>query len=106
MLFRSTGRRKCIFLLLLIIFGLIIVLIFKPRRHSSSSLPAPSTSPSPSSHTTVTTDNFEEKASEGGEQLPPLPFISLLPPSQPISRVMRGIEVRDEDNDNLIILAR
>ncbi|CAE6403676.1 unnamed protein product [Rhizoctonia solani] len=33
---RNTGRRKCIFLLLLIIFGLILVLIFKPRKHSSS----------------------------------------------------------------------
>ncbi len=30
---KNTGRRKCIFLLLLIIFGLILVLIFKPRRH-------------------------------------------------------------------------
>lgn len=36
---RSTGRRAWIFLLLLIIFGLVIVLIFKPRRHSS---PTPS----------------------------------------------------------------
>lgn len=33
---RNTGRRKIIFLLLLIIFGLIIVLIFKPRRHRSA----------------------------------------------------------------------
>ncbi|KAH7339532.1 t-SNARE [Rhizoctonia solani] len=33
---RNTGRRKCIFLLLLIIFGLILVLIFKPRKHSRS----------------------------------------------------------------------
>ncbi|KAG9126075.1 hypothetical protein FRC07_005000 [Ceratobasidium sp. 392] len=31
---RNTGRRKCIFLLLLIIFGLILVLIFKPRKRS------------------------------------------------------------------------
>ncbi|KLO14297.1 t-SNARE, partial [Schizopora paradoxa] len=29
---KNTGRRKCIFLLLLIIFGLIVTLIFKPRR--------------------------------------------------------------------------
>lgn len=28
----NTGRRQCIFLLLLIIFGLIVVLIFKPKR--------------------------------------------------------------------------
>jgi len=34
---KNTGRRKIIFLLLLIIFGLIIVLIFKPRRHASDS---------------------------------------------------------------------
>jgi len=33
---KNTGRRKCIFLLLLIIFGLIVVLIFKPRRHPSA----------------------------------------------------------------------
>ncbi|KAF9012330.1 t-SNARE [Cyathus striatus] len=32
---KNTGRRKCIFLLLLIIFGLIVVLIFKPRRRNS-----------------------------------------------------------------------
>ncbi|KAI0305601.1 t-SNARE [Multifurca ochricompacta] len=38
---KNTGRRKCIFLLLLIIFGLIVVLIFKPRRHSSSVTPTP-----------------------------------------------------------------
>lgn len=36
---KNTGRRKCIFLLLLIIFGLVVVLIFKPRRDSSE--PAP-----------------------------------------------------------------
>lgn len=30
---KNTGRRACIFLLLLIIFGLVLVLIFKPRRH-------------------------------------------------------------------------
>ena len=36
---KNTGRRSCIFLLLLIIFGLIIVLIFKPRRHSSPTQP-------------------------------------------------------------------
>ncbi|KAJ3556903.1 hypothetical protein NM688_g1765 [Phlebia brevispora] len=47
---KNTGRRKCIFLLLLIIFGLILVLIFKPRRHSRSepSPPISSTSPFPS----------------------------------------------------------
>ncbi|KAH9895038.1 t-SNARE [Cubamyces lactineus] len=33
---KNTGRRQCIFLLLLIIFGLILVLIFKPRRHRPS----------------------------------------------------------------------
>ncbi|RXW21641.1 hypothetical protein EST38_g4203 [Candolleomyces aberdarensis] len=47
---KNTGRRKCIFLLLLIIFGLIIVLIFKPKGHRSPSpapSPSPITSPSP-----------------------------------------------------------
>ena len=38
---KNTGRRSCIFLLLLIIFGLIIVLIFKPRRHSPTVTPQP-----------------------------------------------------------------
>ncbi|KAI0081213.1 t-SNARE [Panus rudis PR-1116 ss-1] len=38
---KNTGRRQCIFLLLLIIFGLILVLIFKPRRHNASSAPEP-----------------------------------------------------------------
>ena len=41
---KNTGRRACIFLLLLIIFGLIIVLIFKPRRHASSAPSPPSVS--------------------------------------------------------------
>ncbi|KIK99339.1 hypothetical protein PAXRUDRAFT_822896 [Paxillus rubicundulus Ve08.2h10] len=44
---KNTGRRKIIFLLLLIIFGLIIVLIFKPRWRSASTIvpsnPSPST---------------------------------------------------------------
>ncbi|KAF8558067.1 t-SNARE [Imleria badia] len=35
---KNTGRRKIIFLLLLIIFGLILVLIFKPRRHTSPTI--------------------------------------------------------------------
>lgn len=30
---KNTGKRKCIFLLALAIFGLVLVLIFKPRRH-------------------------------------------------------------------------
>ncbi|KAG9009619.1 hypothetical protein FRB94_011882 [Tulasnella sp. JGI-2019a] len=38
---KNTGRRKCIFLLLLIIFGLILVLIFKPRRRSAPVATAP-----------------------------------------------------------------
>jgi len=38
---KNTGKRKCIFLLLLIIFGLVLVLIFKPRRHSSAAVPKP-----------------------------------------------------------------
>ncbi|KAI0277629.1 t-SNARE [Russula aff. rugulosa BPL654] len=38
---KNTGKRKCIFLLLLVIFGLVMVLIFKPRRHSSPAAPAP-----------------------------------------------------------------
>lgn len=38
---KNTGKRKCIFLLLLIIFGLVMVLIFKPRRHSAPPAPPP-----------------------------------------------------------------
>ena len=37
---KNTGKRKCIFLLLLIIFGLIVVLIFKPKGHRTAP-PAP-----------------------------------------------------------------
>ena len=46
---KNTGRRKCIFLLMLIILGLILVLIFKPRRHVElpASLPTPALSPVP-----------------------------------------------------------
>ncbi|KAH8107939.1 t-SNARE [Cristinia sonorae] len=40
---KNTGRRKCIFLLLLIIFGLILVLIFKPKRYHGP--PSPTTEP-------------------------------------------------------------
>ncbi|KAL0576658.1 t-SNARE affecting a late Golgi compartment protein 2 [Marasmius crinis-equi] len=40
---KNTGRRKCIFLLVLIIFGVIIAIIYKPRRHSSTD-PVPSSS--------------------------------------------------------------
>ncbi|EDR11467.1 syntaxin-like t-SNARE protein TLG2 [Laccaria bicolor S238N-H82] len=44
---KNTGRRKCIFLLLLIIFGLVVVLLFKPKKRGTSSpIPLPS---SPSS---------------------------------------------------------
>ncbi|KAL5485236.1 TLG2 [Sanghuangporus weigelae] len=39
---RNTGRRKCILLLLLICFGLVVVLIFKPKRHAARTAPAPS----------------------------------------------------------------
>ncbi|KIJ18901.1 hypothetical protein PAXINDRAFT_69808 [Paxillus involutus ATCC 200175] len=48
---KNTGRRKIIFLLLLIIFGLIMVLIFKPRRPSASTIT--SSNPSPSTDTFV-----------------------------------------------------
>ena len=41
---KNTGRRKCIFLLLLIIFGLIVVLILKPRRRNPASPSVPITS--------------------------------------------------------------
>ncbi|KAL5523752.1 hypothetical protein ACEPAG_7925 [Sanghuangporus baumii] len=39
---RNTGRRKCILLLLLICFGLVVVLIFKPKRHAARTAPAAS----------------------------------------------------------------
>ncbi|KAF9520318.1 hypothetical protein BS47DRAFT_1335923 [Hydnum rufescens UP504] len=44
---RNTGRRKCIFLLVLIIVALVLVLIFKPRRHGVTPAPPLSTSGSP-----------------------------------------------------------
>ncbi|TFK44709.1 t-SNARE [Crucibulum laeve] len=40
---KNTGRRKCIFLLLLIIFGLILVLVFKPRRRGNPLVVTPPT---------------------------------------------------------------
>ena len=52
---KSTGKRKCIFLLLLIIFGLIIVLIFKPKRHRVEV-----STPSPPSMTTTGESSFKE----------------------------------------------
>lgn len=54
---KNTGRRKCIFLLLLIIFGLILVLIFKPRRnHTSQSGDEPSPASSAVSPSSSTAD--------------------------------------------------
>ncbi|KAJ3896292.1 t-SNARE [Lentinula edodes] len=40
---KNTGRRKCIFLLFLMIFGLIIVIIYKPKHHSLPPEPLTST---------------------------------------------------------------
>ncbi|KAJ6586940.1 syntaxin-like t-SNARE protein TLG2 [Mycena vulgaris] len=40
---KNTGRRQCIFLLLLIIFGLVVVLILKPKKHSTPSPSPPET---------------------------------------------------------------
>ncbi|WWC66037.1 uncharacterized protein I303_108659 [Kwoniella dejecticola CBS 10117] len=45
----NTGRRKCILFLFLCIIGLIIILIYKPRSHSSSTPITPIESSSPSS---------------------------------------------------------
>ncbi|KAL5528472.1 TLG2 [Sanghuangporus sanghuang] len=57
---RNTGRRKCILLLLLICFGLVVVLIFKPKRHAARTAPAPSPAVSADSKT-------------GTDGLPPIP---------------------------------
>lgn len=37
---KNTSRRQCMILLALLILGLVLVLIFKPRRHSSATEPA------------------------------------------------------------------
>ncbi|OCH85808.1 t-SNARE [Obba rivulosa] len=58
---KNTGRRKWIFLLLLIIFGLILVLIFKPRRHSA---PAPPSPPDGVSASTAPATPMEPAAAE------------------------------------------
>ncbi|KAL5507314.1 TLG2 [Sanghuangporus vaninii] len=57
---RNTGRRKCILLLLLICFGLVVVLIFKPKRHAARTASAPSSAVSADSKT-------------GTDGLPPIP---------------------------------
>ncbi|WVW87090.1 hypothetical protein I302_109147 [Kwoniella bestiolae CBS 10118] len=41
----NTGRRKCILFLVLCIIGLIIILIYKPRSHSSTPIPTESSLP-------------------------------------------------------------
>ncbi|KAK6908621.1 hypothetical protein I203_102624 [Kwoniella mangroviensis CBS 8507] len=43
----NTGRRKCILFLVLCIIGLIIVLVYKPRSHTSSTSPEPTQSSLP-----------------------------------------------------------
>ncbi|KAF9268884.1 t-SNARE [Marasmius fiardii PR-910] len=50
---KNTGRRKCIFLLVLIILGLIIVIIYKPRRHSNSETIHTSAEPASPEHSTL-----------------------------------------------------
>ena len=67
---KNTGRRACIFLLLLIIFGLILVLIFKPRRHSTPIGAAP-----PSAASSVSAVDAVEDGAD--EMLPPLPMVSI-----------------------------
>ncbi|VDB95101.1 unnamed protein product [Peniophora sp. CBMAI 1063] len=53
----NTGRRKCIFLLILIIVGLVLVLIFKPRRHGTPS-PPPSDLPTSDTNTPSADDSI------------------------------------------------
>ena len=61
---KNTGRRQCIFLLLLIIFGLIMVLIFKPRRHSSPDSTSPITlPPAPDNNNAPLSDGISNVAS-------------------------------------------
>ncbi|KAH9940506.1 t-SNARE [Epithele typhae] len=59
---KNTGRRQCIFLLLLIIFGLIVALIFKPRRHH----PPPPPAPAPGSPPEASTSSTAEVAARRG----------------------------------------
>ncbi|KAJ7170539.1 syntaxin-like t-SNARE protein TLG2 [Mycena crocata] len=40
---KNTGRRQCIFLLVLMIFGLVVVLILKPKKHSTPAAPEAAT---------------------------------------------------------------
>lgn len=53
----NTGRRKCILLLVLLIVGLIIILIYKPRGHSEPNQP---------DTTTPVVDPGEEMVDAGG----------------------------------------
>ncbi|ETW80628.1 hypothetical protein HETIRDRAFT_320868 [Heterobasidion irregulare TC 32-1] len=64
---KNTGKRKCIFLLLLIIFGLVVVLIFKPRSHGAVAAPIASLAPTP-----APSDLPSPSSSSSFEQQPPL----------------------------------
>ncbi|ODN79301.1 hypothetical protein L202_03313 [Cryptococcus amylolentus CBS 6039] len=85
-----TGRRKCIFFLILCIFALILILIYKPHSDSSST-PSPTASasgsegmifPSPSSGTVDAGDGFTE--GEGDDEMEGI----VLPSG--VERVSRG----------------
>lgn len=70
---RNTGRRKCILLLLLIILGLIVVLIFKPRRHASTTIG----NTAPISAVSTAPNQDTASSDPDASQLPPLPILSI-----------------------------
>jgi len=75
---KNTGRRKCIFLLLLIIFGLIVTLIFKPRRSHGTQVHLPSSAAGSASASSAA-ESAGSLSSAGGVSpvmLPPLPMPS------------------------------
>jgi len=76
---KNTGRRKCIFLLLLIIFGLIITLIFKPRRSRGTSvhLPGSPAGSAVASSASESAGSFSGAGEVSNNMLPPLPMPSI-----------------------------
>ncbi|PIL34155.1 transporter [Ganoderma sinense ZZ0214-1] len=88
---KNTGRRQCIFLLLLIIFGLIVVLIFKPRRHPSPPALPPAQPPLPTAAASPTAVVDVLLKASGTFEVPPLNALENPHASMRLLRFRRGV---------------